>query len=183
MRKFGVQMLYEDVFQDVCVGYCEAAAHFDPQRGFAFTTYFFRTARNEFYREHGHLLKQHQHMPTVSMDETVEGQKHNFHEVVKSAESESAEEKLIREEVFHQNLTRLSPIARVVMRQIESPSPEITNAFTARKAFAQEATSAGEKSKSYRVVGVSMVCKALGFNRVLTAKIRKEIETKCQLRA
>jgi RNA polymerase sigma factor (sigma-70 family) len=48
----GVSIDYEDVYQEMCLGYAKAVSGFDPSRGYAFTTYLVRACYNEFNKRY-----------------------------------------------------------------------------------------------------------------------------------
>lgn len=181
VQKFGLNMQYEDVFQDVSLGYCEALASYNPQKGFAFSTYFFRTARNNFYKAHQKAFKQHELCRTISLDDKADEDSNSYHEVVASQQFESAEVTLERESDFEKRIKRFSPLAQVIVRQIRNPSPSVVEAFRARTMFMEHSKNVGEKAKSYRSLSINVVCSALGLDRQQALTIKREIQKKCKV--
>lgn len=184
MRKLGVAVEYMDVFQECSVSFVKASRGFDQSRGFQFTTYYSRVAYREFLRQYKAEITERTEAFHISLDSpSASDEDRDHHDVIADETLESADERIIRLQRMEHNFSRLSKLAQVVIAQVINPSAQIRECFDRRVSFVNAAREVGISGKHYSDYTISFVCSALGLDRNVTARIKREIVSKCQTAA
>lgn len=177
-QRSGLNVDYDDLFQEASLAYLNAKQTFDPTRGFRFITYMGTCACNQLGRFLGGEFNRRRHQVSLA-PETDETQEEQL-ERMGASECDSIEEDIDFEKLRHRIRLRLSPPARRVLDILESPPPEIVEELRATQAKARIARAQGRAVKSHKAVNFAFLARHIlpithNMSRAKIYQIRTEL--------
>lgn len=162
----GLPMDFDDVLQELKVGYVKALQKWNPDRS-QFNTYCYAVCRNEFNRRIERMVLDRQHLGLGSIDDLASDADEEVgdgYERYQSQESEdlAPDERIDYRETLRDNLAKLSPQSRAVVRMLlanerDSNAPTMTLREIALHLGLAIPQMQAVQSELNRVFGVSVV--------------------------
>ena len=169
-----VSIEVEDLFQEAALSFLDAVAKFDPDRGFQFSTYYYRAVTNR--------LARYVNLPevqTVSMDEERDASSISLHDFLVSTEPDQ-EANIIRQDYRDKLMDELSHRTRRILEMVESPPACINKEMEALRAKAQYARDNGVMRQAKSSVSVTLIMQIMGLDSDEKAAVRREIRNVVQ---
>lgn len=116
LQSAGVVMDYDDVFQEMSLIYCKAAAGYDPSKGFTFTAYLGRAIWMDFNKFAEKLINDQCGLGLVRI-EAIGDEEMDFYEMMPDP-GQTPEEALITSRAFMENMKLLPMTERIVVAKL-----------------------------------------------------------------
>lgn len=168
----GTELEFDDLFQEARMTYFRAVEKFDPDIGVQFSTYLYRSVRNNLSRIAKKAIGEN--FSTSSMDEQMSEDGRCLHDEL-PGDGEDMTARLDRLEQEARNFARLSENAQKVIAVLDSPSPELRRELLRMQAFRAHCK-ANKMAAADRVMNVETVCAALGYDRLTIKSIKREFK-------
>ena len=182
----GFEADVDDLFQDACVVYTKAVEAFNPEVGAPFQAYLKRAVLLGFNNKVEHMLEVRKSVKFVSVVTDEESDIGGM-DFIKSSEdteafndtADNVEELAIRSDEIRERVGSLSPMAKLVVRELISPSLQVTRTMQAMQAHADF----GQKTLNQRLyrpkeVNIRVIRKHYGINPKQYARLKEEFLTK-----
>lgn len=140
---FGLSYEIEDAVQDASLVYVKAAHGYDADRGITFTAYLGRAIFNELNAIVNKMVEMRKECIAMSIEDLGEEDQDALEAI--SLDDENAESRLINRQEMRNKVASLSPTARLFVRELNSPSPELRNKLESMIASAKARKEAGER--------------------------------------
>lgn len=138
---------YEDIYQINCITYVKVAKAYDASRGVTFGAYLGRAIYNEFNKFADRVIEEKHQLGFISYDEfSSEDNDVNFLDYHNGDVdlTEVAAETISRE-TARENISKLSSLGKLVIRELLSPTDALKKTFEGIKAHSELAKQSGEK--------------------------------------
>ena len=170
---------YEDVYQEMCVGFVKAVEKWNPERGITFSAYMGTAAWNNFIKVAKKRIDEKVGLNVVSYDSLDEDEDGSFAEDVLLADSDAEHvlDALIRKQEARLRIRHLSDNARAIIKELISPSAELVEAHEGLLEHYALAHQMG-LSVGYRVhnaPSVTFIGRFLNIPKPRVEKIRDEL--------
>lgn len=149
--EFGISIDYEDVFQENCVSLVRAQKTYSPESGITFSAYMGRSVMNNFNKFAKRLITERTEVGLLSIEDLGDADSDGTQDAMdylmnrsNEEESPSIEEQIECMETARANIAKLSPKAKLVIRDLLKPSKALTDQHSAEYAHHMHAKSMGE---------------------------------------
>jgi len=178
-KSYGLNVEYDDLFQEAALAYTLAQRTYDPRRNFKFTTYMGRAAVNRLGRYLAQELDRRRHQMELGAPAEDETQLEQL-EALGAQEVDDVAEYIDRDMHRKAMYERLSPMARKVLEILEDPPEEIRSELVAHQEKAKLARAQGRNARSYSDVTFAFLAKHIlpmwgNMSRVTIYSIRNEL--------
>lgn len=152
LYNLGFNIEYEDLFQDNCLSYTKAMIGYDAERGITFSAYMGRAIYNQFNNQVEKMLNERSGINTVLVGEdndvddihynnsnNQDGDLYNHHY------SMTVEDKAVLSDEIRGRISKLSSLAKLVIRELISPSEDLLKTREGIRAHAELARSLNKR--------------------------------------
>jgi len=165
----------DDVFQEMCVAWCQARDAYNSNYQVPFTAFLVRGVRNHCNRWINKQITEGQ--DRLNLDEGGEGTDQEHHSFVADAGAISPEDAAIDADHLAVQREILSPLAQKFLEILENPPPaiyRILDAMQAKRAYAQ---SRGVTPGFYfKQIKAPLVFELMGLDMATREKLKKELQ-------
>lgn len=164
MQQLNINIEYEDVYQELCATFVHATHMFNPDAGVSFTAYLGRSLWNQFNRFLESEQREKYEISPVSIDDFAtddEGDERDIYSTFQCEGTMSPEEALsFKQEVAQRNRSVKGSVAKMFIRQLINPSPEVREM---------------QRQKGAKDIGIGTIAEAHGINRYQATKAKDEL--------
>lgn len=182
LKEVGVNTLeYEDVFQINCETFVMAAPKFNPEFGVTFGAYLGRAIYNQFNRAVKKIITEHVELGMVSYHSFVADDDEEF-DFLDCYEHEDltvhgVEQVLVQRAEARERISKLSPIAKVFVRELIAPTNALVETVAGLKENERRQKAAGVKSvRAPGSHGIRAIKMHYGFRQHEMNKVRDEFK-------
>ena len=176
---------YEDVFQLNCISFVKVARKYDPARGITFGAYLGKAIFNEFNKYAEKVIKEKHELGIVSYDDFGDDDGEGEYDFLAHASKDlnrsegGVEVSVIEREIARENIGKLSKFAKLIIRELMSPSEAVKQTIEGIRAHAELAKQTGEiyRVRIPREVDIRAIKIHYGFRDMDIIKVKKEFET------
>lgn len=170
---------YEDLFQELCVAFVRAQKTYDPTKGISFTAYMGRAVYNEFNRLMDKTVRDNTEIPMISAQELEsrgDDGDIDFYGTF-DPRQDTMEDLIVRSDDARDNFMRLSYVARLVVKELHKPSPELLKTHAGMVAHATLARAMGESvGRVPHEITLRVVAQHLHLDKKTLAAVRQEFK-------
>jgi hypothetical protein len=169
LHGIGVSSEFDDVRQELITVMIVAQRKFDPSRGIAFSTYFYRAAFNEMNRRFASQIEERE-LGVCSVEELMpDDSDGDLLECIDSG-TLSPEELWTRRMGVRQALRTLSPLASLMLRWMLAPSAALQREICAEEAHANYARTQGQRARV--ATDLQLICRLMTRMGVPAGRVR-----------
>lgn len=142
----GVDLDYEDAFQECCVSFVKAQKTYNPDAGVGFSAYMGRAVINNFNRYAEKVIREHLGLGIVHIEDIVSELDDGFRDPYDfvGGVTDDHVDRIANLSEVRENIKKLSPKAKMVVRDLLRTPKVIEDQHKAQLAHAQFAKSIGE---------------------------------------
>lgn len=175
----GVEIEYEDVFQEMTVSFIKAHRTFDSSKGFSFSAYFGRSCMNNFNKWAANLCREQRELGLIRATDMNFGEFEDKGDVLdyfyEDGEQQSPEDMMIAIEEVRQRVGSLSLDAKRMVLHLIAPTQSMRDVFDEEVADAHEMRAQGHNVKISRDHNFSFIGRDLGMTPGRVSEVRKEL--------
>lgn len=178
MQGLGIEVEFDDIFQEMSLAYCAALSGYNPEYGITFSAYLGRTALNNWAKVKDRLVRERMQLGMYSLDEIESGDEEGVASILdriggtclspedEILQAESGREGLV---TLLRNLKRrtgksLSPLAARLVSDLMNPSDTIRAAWLARRSHSLRSRALDPESEEAKECG--------GISLIFIARLR-----------
>lgn len=176
----GVSIDYEDVFQEMCIGYCKAKEGYKPESGIKFSTYMGRSVINNFNKYAEKELRTHFGLGILSVqDLELEGGESDAYEFLDvESEEPTVEERIAAMQEMKLKSRFLTKHAKSVIRELIKPSKKLLDFQQSYNDDIKARKASGEitKDTSFKAVSIRLIMAYMNLTAVERTRLRVELK-------
>ena len=154
---------YEEVYQDNCVIYTKALKTYSPDSGIAFATYLTRCLCNDFNDRVEKMVAKRESIKIVDVLDEETGE-NNIDNIGSSEDVfESPEDLAVLSDGIRERVSSLSPLAKLVVRELIAPSNDVKRTMLAMQAHSEYAMTQNQRVYYPEEVNIKVIRKHYGI--------------------